>query len=283
MLLCLLSVLSLASSPEEPAEGSTSGQRSEASGAPEPEVQSDPEADPDPEAAPEEPGPSVELGEPTTLDPSAHEPVGSALELLDGEGLSDDLPGESRERAVWRGSTYFKPTLALWTYAGTEGGLPLELGAVLGRRFFPVREGPVLTADTWMRAGVSLGEAKGSYEVSVAGTAGPWVEFVGLHVGPMLSLSRRVFGPDALEPALTLGARGTISLDARIVQLYAGAAPGWDLWGDRPPAIVGDQLLLLAGLGLPIGILRVHAELEQLRTALAPMTRMSLGLRIRPQ
>jgi hypothetical protein len=217
------------------------------------------------------------------LDPDQHDLLPSALDQMDPSKppVDEDAP----KAAVWRGSTWVKPTLAMW-FAAVDGErhAPVELGLAAGRRWFPVVDAPMWGTEVSVRGAAPLAQSAGGYALTVSAGTGPWIEFVGLQVGPELSLLRRKFGDAAIPAAVVASARASLSFDLRMVQLYGGVAPGWTLWGgeEAPDVAFGDQLALFGGVGVTLGWVRLSGDLERVDTALGPLTRVGLGLRVRP-
>ena len=107
-----------------------------------------------------------------------------------------------------------------------------------------------------------------------------------LQQGPELSATRFDHGRQQLASCGGLDAWALLVLDAKILHLFAGAAPRWLLSDARRPAIhplgaFGDELAVRVGAGVTAAKVRVSMDWTHRWTAIGPLQRYGLGVRFR--
>lgn len=249
---------------------------------------------PEPESPAPDPAPTEEAAEEdaetVTMPSAGPEDVGSALDdptpvSMPGEdgGLADVFQHlRQQDRTSWSSGNFVKPTLGLVL---TEHVRPVTLGVSAGRRWWQLKDGFSASVTVRGDADFALAGGAGSHDLSLAVLTGPWLEVVGLQVGPGIGHSRMSLGPETLVAATGLDAHALLTADLRLLQLYAGVAPRWLVATDRAaadhnPLGLGDELLLRAGAGIAPGGLRIGVGWDRRFTAIGPIDRFGVNLRL---
>ncbi len=175
-----------------------------------------------------------------------------------------------------RGRFFLRPTLS---YGGLDRSTSGRLGISGGHRWFQITEdGFSLAGETRLSADTPLAGASGS-AVSLSTLAGPWIGPVGLRLGPILRYEQARYEDATLDPALLVGGRGILSVEAGSLCPYIGAGLDTIISGQRP----GDlEPIALLGLARERGWVRLAGQGSFQQTAQGLRWTVGLGISLTP-
>ena len=175
-----------------------------------------------------------------------------------------------------RGRLFLRPTLS---YGGLDRSTSSRLGIAGGHRWFQLTEGEFsLAGETRLSADIPLAGVGGS-AVSLSTLAGPWIGPVGLRIGPILRYEQARYEDATLDPALLVGGRGILSVEAGSFSPYIGAGLDTIIAGQRP----GDlEPIALLGLARERGWVRLSGQGSFQQTAQGLRWEVGLGINLTP-
>lgn len=229
--------------------------------------------------------------EPVELPDPEEEVVPSALDDASPVSLPEEDGGlldalahiREQDRDTWSAGNFVRPAVALVVHEPVH---PVSLGVQLGRRWWQLKDGLAAAFAVQGSADFALAGGKGSYDLDLAVLGGPWLEVIGLQLGPGIGTSRWQLGRESLAPATGVDAVALLVADLKLVHVYGGAAPRWLVAGDRPAAThnplgLGDELAIQAGAAVTLGAVRVGLGWTRRFTAIDAIDRYSLDFRFR--
>lgn len=177
-----------------------------------------------------------------------------APETAETPAAEKKQPAKSGEPAFtlegpWNPTPYAKPIAGAMIIGDSYG---VSLGADAGFRYGQDKPHPIFFGKTRVQGAYTFGGVQG-WDARLGSFFGPFHKVVGLQTGPDVFVSQYAANGVVADQVVGLDWPITALTDFKVINMYAGLAPGWYFSGERT-RLTGaiHQLNTYAGIGLNI-------------------------------
>lgn len=149
----------------------------------------------------------------------------------------------------WNPKPYAQPVAGAMVVGDAVG---VSLGIEGGFRYAQQKEHPIFFGKTRAQGAYTFGAVEG-WDARIGSFFGPFYKVIGAQTGPDVFLSQYTADGVLADQVVGLDWPITLLTDFKVINMYAGLAPGWYFSGDRDKLTGAiHQLSTYAGIGLNI-------------------------------